>query len=325
MQRRCAGVVSVLGIAALLLVGLVPAASAAATVTAEEGFVPVEGGKVWYRAAGLQSEGTPLLVLHGGPGMTHFYLESVEALAGERPVVLYDQLGCGNSVVTREDDVTSLWTIDHFVNEIQTVREALDLEDVHILGHSWGSMLAVEYMTRKDPEGVKSLILAGPFMSTERWIADATSLLETLPEETRQVVKEAEAEGDYDNPAYQQAMNEFYERFFCRLDPWPPSLMKAFETMGYDVYGYMWGPSEFTATGTLKEHEVIGKLEEIRTPVLFTCGEFDEARPETAEYYASLVPDAELVVIEDASHCHNLEQPEVFNSAIETFMEKHED
>jgi proline iminopeptidase len=312
------------GVAVLLLVCSFSVAFADTRVTAEEGFIPVEGGMVWYRAAGLQSEGTPLMVLHGGPGMTHFYLTSLEALADERPVIFYDQLGCGNSVVTKEEDVTSLWTIDHFVNELQTVRDALDLDEVHLLGHSWGSMLAVEYMTRKDPEGVKSLILAGPFMSTQRWIADAKSLLETLPEETQKVVAAAERKGDYDNPAYQEAMNEFYGKFFCRLDPWPPSLNKAFKTMGYDVYGYMWGPSEFTSTGTLKEHQVIDKLDEIAVPTLFTAGEYDEARPETAEYYASLVPDSELVIIEDASHCHHLEQPEEFNSIISEFMKKHE-
>ena len=307
----------------ILLFGLFSTAPAGVTVTAKEGFIGVDGGKVWYRAVGLESKGIPLLVLHGGPGMTHFYLESLEALSNTRPVILYDQLGCGNSI-TEAKDTKSLWTIERFVDEVQTVRDALGLEKVHILGHSCGSMLAVEYMTRKNPKGVQSLILAGPFMSTPRWISDAKGLLKTLPKEIQDVVEKAEAKGDYDNPEYLKAMDVFYKNFFCRLDPWPESLLKAFDTMGYEVYNYMWGPSEFTSTGTLKNHEVIDKLKELKVPVLFTSGEFDEARPETAKYYQSLVPGAELYIIKGGSHCHHLEKPDEFNKVISEFMEKNE-
>lgn len=323
MWDKKAGPFILLLLAIIMVLVAFSAAFASVTVTAKEGFIDVKGGKVWYRAAGLDAQGVPLLVLHGGPGMTHFYLESLEALASSRPVIFYDQLGCGNSI-TEEEDTKSLWTIERFVDEVQAVREALGLDKVHILGHSWGSMLAVEYMTRKNPEGVQSLILAGPFMSTPRWISDAKSLLKTLPQDIQKIVEEAEAKGDYDNPEYLKAMDVFYKNFFCRLDPWPESLLKAFDTMGYEVYNYMWGPSEFTSTGTLKNHEVIDKLKELKLPVLFTCGEFDEARPETAKYYQSLVPGAELYIVKGASHCHHLESPEEFNAVISKFMEKNE-
>lgn len=323
MQRKGTVTLWVVGILSVSLFFMASTSFASATITAREGFIDVEGGQVWYRAAGLDSEGAPLLVLHGGPGMTHFYLESLEALADTRPVIFYDQLGCGNSVTTAED-TESLWTIERFVKEVQVVRDSLGLSEVHILGHSWGSMLAVEYMTRTEPKGVQSLILAGPFMSTSKWISDTKDLLKTLPEEIQEVVEKSEAEGNYDNPEYLEAMDVFYENFFCRLDPWPESLLKAFETMGFEVYNYMWGPSEFTATGTLKNHQVIDKLAELDVPVLFTSGEFDEARPETAEYYKSLVSTAELHIIDGGSHCHHLEKPDEFNKVISDFMQKHE-
>ncbi len=315
--------IAVFAIATFLVLTLFFAASAGA-VTEKEGLIPVKGGQVWYRAVGLEKDAVPLLVLHGGPGMTHFYLESLEALASERPVIFYDQLGCGNSITT-EEDTLSLWTVERFVEEVQEVRDALGLDEVHILGQSWGSMLAVEYYTWKpEPRGIRSLILAGPFMSTQKWIADAKKMLKTLPEDIQRIVEESEAKGDFDNPDYLAAMDLFYVNFLCRLDPWPDSILKAFDTMGMEVYNYMWGPSEFTATGTLRYHQVIDKLRDIRVPTLFTAGEFDEARPVTAAYYWSLVPGAEIHIVNDASHTHHLEKPEEFNTIISWFMKRNE-
>ena len=134
-----------------------------------EGFIDVEGGRVWYEIAGSGSE-TPLRLLHGGPGATSGYLDPLRRLADERPVVFYDQLGCGKS--DRPDD-QSLWTVARFLRELQQVRDALELNEVHILGHSWGTMLAAEYMLTK-PSGVKSLILASPALSIPRWLEDTT-------------------------------------------------------------------------------------------------------------------------------------------------------
>lgn len=320
-QSMATGLALILGLVLLLLAS---ASFAGPTVTAQEGYIPVEGGLVWYRMAGMDKEATPLLLLHGGPGMAHHYLDSLEALASERPVIFYDQLGCGSSITT-EEDRKSLWTVERFVGEVQAVRDALGLKELHILGQSWGSMLAVEYYASlKEPEGIKSLILAGPFMGTQRWIADAKELLKTLPEEIRKTVEEAEAKGDFESEGYLNAMDVFYQNFNCRLDPWPPSLLKTFEVMGVEVYNYMWGPSEFTATGTLKNHDVFDKLKTITVPVLFTAGEYDEARPETAAYYQSLVPGSELYIVKDGSHCHHLEKPEECNKLLSEWLKRHD-
>src|SRR5262249_10200477 len=116
-----------------------------------EGKVAVEGGNVWYRIVGADKPGVPLLILHGGPGIPHDYLEPLDALANERPVVFYDQLGCGNSDRPKDK---SLWTIEQFVDELAKVRAALKLDRVHILGHSWGTILAVEYMLKQKRDGV---------------------------------------------------------------------------------------------------------------------------------------------------------------------------
>ena len=104
-------------------------------------------------------------MLHGGPGAPSYYLNPLEKVAEDRPVIFYDQLGAGRS--DRPTDST-LSRVDRFVNELAQVRKALNLHEVHILGHSWGTMLAVDYMLT-NPEGVQSLILASPALSVKRW------------------------------------------------------------------------------------------------------------------------------------------------------------
>ena len=287
-----------------------------------EGTINVPGGKVWYRIVGADQQGIPLLVLHGGPGATHDYLEPLEALGGERPVIFYDQLGSGNS---DRPDNDALGTTDRFVEELERVREELAPGEVHILGQSWGTMLASEYMITKKPAGVVSLILSAPCLSAKRWEADQRQYLEELPEEEKAVILACEETGDFSSPAYQDAMMHYYRLHLCRLDVWPDCLNRTFEKMGSAVYNYMWGPSEFSTTGTLKDLDVTGDLREIDLPVLFTCGRYDEASPETTAYYQSLIPGSGLIIFEDASHNHHLEKTEEYLSAVRDFLRRSEE
>lgn len=283
-------------------------------MTGRESFVDVPGGKVWYRLSGEGKPGTPLIALHGGPGAGHSCLAVLEQLSDERPVVLYDQLGGGKSDSPADK---SLWTVDRFVKELAAVRAGLGLNQVHILGHSWGTMLAAEYVLTQRPSGVTSLILSGPCFSTQRWIADQRAYLKQFPAEMQRVVEEAEAAGKYDSPEYQKAADEFYRRHFCRVDPWPACLK---DPVNMDVYGYMWGPSEFSATGTLKDFDCTSRVHEIKAPVLFTCGRYDEASPDTTAYYQSLIPGSRMTVIEDASHMHMNEKPEEYVRVVREFL-----
>src|SRR5215475_7331243 len=166
-----------------------------------EGYVNVQGGRIWYRIAGSGTR-TPLLLLHGGPGAPSYYLNPLAALADERPVIFYDQLGAGRS--DKPTDVT-LWRVERFVEELRRLRTALSLDQVHLLGHSWGTMLAVDYMLTK-PVGVRSLILASPALSISRWIQDAETLKRTLPESVQAVIAKHESAGTFDSPEYQAAM-----------------------------------------------------------------------------------------------------------------------
>lgn len=283
-----------------------------------EGYVDVTGGRVWFRIVGAESAGTPLLVLHGGPGATHDYLEPLAALADERPVIFYDQLGCGNS--DRPDD-PALWTVERYVEEVGEVRIALGLERVHLLGQSWGGALAAAYVLSAE-SGVESLILSAPLLDAERWVADQRAHLAAFPEEMQEVDREAEASGNFDSPEYQDAMAAYYARHVCRTDPWPECLNRTFEKISFPVYLGMWGPSEFTCTGTLRTFTVTSRLAEIPVPVLFTCGEHDEAPPATMAYFQSLVPGSELKIFEGASHEHHLEETDAYLAAVREFLHR---
>jgi proline iminopeptidase len=284
-----------------------------------EGYVEVTGGKVWYKIAGVNKKGIPLLVLHGGPGCPHDYLTNLEILSDERPVIFYDQLGCGNSDIP---DDTSLWTRDRFVEELEKVREELHLEKCHILGQSWGSMLAVDYMLKKKPDGVVSLILSAPVMSCSRFVEDQRVYVDKLPSEIREVILKCEAEGDYKSTEYYDAMMEYYKIHVCRIDPWPECLKNGNEKIGYDVYEYMWGPSEFTMTGILKDFELLDNLKDVKEPILLTCGRYDEATPEATALFDSKFPNSEMVIFEDASHDHHLEKPEEYFRTVRDFIKK---
>jgi proline iminopeptidase len=281
----------------------------------KNGSIDVDGGKVWYEIAGAGSA-TPLLLLHGGPGATSIYFEPLRRLSDERPVVFYDQLGCGRS--DRPDD-KSLWTVERSLRELQQVRDVLELGKVHILGHSWGGLLAVEYMLTQ-PSGVKSLVLASPALSIPRWLEDTNRLRAELPTETQEILTRHEEAGSTDSDEYMAATMKFYKRYLCRLEPWPEELEESFANFGWDVYLTMWGPSEFHATGNLKDVDLSDRLAEIRLPTMITAGRFDEATPETTAWYQSLIPGSSLEIFEESSHMTMLEEPERYTEVLRGFL-----
>jgi proline-specific peptidase len=286
-------------------------------MTADEGFIDVPGGKVWYRAVGPDDpQQTPLLALHGGPGFTHYYLEPLEALADGRRVVFYDQLGCGRS--ERPDDL-SLWTVDRFVEELAVVRAALGLDRLHLFGSSWGGMLAMQYVLDRQPDLV-SLTLCGSPASMIRWVSDCEELLAAEPAEVRRVIREHEAAGFTACPEYQAAILGFYRKHVCRMDPWPAGLERSFAEAGYIVYNTMNGPSEFTVTGTLKTWDIMDRLAEIRVPTLLVGGRYDECTPGHMQAMHARIPGSQLETIEDASHLCFAERPAEFNKIINSFF-----
>ncbi len=291
------------------------------TEIADEGFVNVEGGRIWYKIVG-EGEGLPLLILHGGPGSRSCtMMPGLSLLANERSVIFYDQLGSGRS--DRPVD-TSLWRIERFVGEIGILRDALDLDSLHILGHSCGSTFLMEYLVTDQPEGVASVIFSSPMLSTKDWVADARILLSQMPGPLQDTIAKYERLESYEEPAYISATDSFYTRFLSRKNwPYQPNIdcegVRGFNTQ---VYNHMWGPTEFTANGTLENFDRTGHLEDLAMPVLFVTGEYDEARPETMYKYQDRMKNTEVRVIEDAAHMTMIDQPEKLRDAISDFLKE---
>jgi proline-specific peptidase len=281
----------------------------------DEGRIPFRGYETWYRSVG-DGPGMPLLCLHGGPGSTHVGLTALEPLADERRLVLYDQLGSGNS--SRPSD-PSLWTIDLFLDELANLRDALGLDRVHLLGHSWGGMLAQEYALLQ-PDGLVSLVLSSTLSSAALWRAESLRLRAELPAETREALDVHEAAGTTSDPEYERAISEFLHRHLCRLDPWPPIVEQVIRSTNLEIYYTMWGPSEAHPSGVLAGWDVTPRLGEIRVPALVLCGRYDEATPRQAEAIAAALQDAELVVFEQSAHLSPLEEPERYLSTVRVFL-----
>ncbi len=284
-----------------------------------EGFIPFRGFNTWYRVAGEGEDPgkLPLLCLHGGPGSPHDYMTSLaQVTATGRRVIFYDQLGCGRS--DRPDD-PSLWTVDLFLDELRTVIAHLGLDRYHLIGSSWGGMLAMEYALTH-PQGLASLVLASSPASIPQWIAEANRLREDLPPDIQDVLQEHEAAGTTDDPAYHDATMVFYHRHVCRLDPWPENVQRSFDEMGMQVYTTMFGPSEFHATGTLRDWDIIDRLPGIAVPTLVTSGRYDEATPLVAQTVRDGIPNAEWVLFEHSAHMAFEEEPERYMQVLDAFL-----
>lgn len=289
--------------------------AAADTMPSQEGMIDVPGGRVWYRRIG-NGPGVPLLALHGGPGGVSCRFEVLAPLARDRPIIFYDQLGSGRSDHPTD---TALWRLPRFVDELTAVRQALKLDRVHLLGHSWGGALAAEYMAAAKPEGVVSVIFSSPLISTPRWIADADSLRAQLPDSIQRVLDANERAGTIDSPAYKAATDTFYGRHVRRM---PVVNEPRCEGVASNdtIYRQMWGPTEFRSTGSLRTWTRTADMRRITQPTLFIGGEFDEARPTTLEEFRRTMPDAKLVTIPGAAHAAMRERPAEYIAAVRAFL-----
>jgi proline iminopeptidase len=290
------GVLLTVAIAVAACKGTAPEACAGGPLSPGEAMLAVDGGRIWYRISGT-GHATPVILLHGGPGFSSFYLKPFEELGDDRSVVRYDQLGGGKSDPTTD---TTVFTIDHFVRELDSLRAHLGCHRVHLFGHSWGTILAFEYY-RAHPEHVASLTLGSAALDIPTWERNARRLVATLSDSAQRAIRVREAEGRFDAPDYQAALNEFYGKYVWRR-PVQADLDSALATFNAAIYNYMQGPSEFTITGTLKAYDATARLGMIRVPTLYTVGEFDEADPATIRHFAELTPGAQVVVLAGAAH-----------------------
>jgi len=291
------------------------AAPVASALPPGEARLAVDGGRIWYRVVG-SGNATPVILLHGGPGYSSFYMRSMEALSADRRVVRYDQLGSGKS--DRVTDTAS-FNIPHFVRELDSLRSHLGYDKVHIVGHSWGTILGLEYY-RAHPEHVRSLTLMSSAIDIPTWEKNAKRLVKTLPDSMQKAIATREAEKNYKAPDYEAAIGEFYGKYVWRR-PVQAELDSLMSTVNEGIYNYMQGPSEFTITGTLKTYDATPFLKSVKVPVLFTVGEFDEADPPTVKRQAQMTPAAKYAVIPGAAHIVQWDNPDEANRVIREFLQ----
>ena len=287
---------------------------------AREGYVDFRGYRTWYRFVGdLNSATTPLLALHGGPGSTHNYFGPLEGLATERPVVLYDQIGCGKS--DRPTDIE--WSVAVFRDEVAGLREQLGLERIHLLGTSWGGMLAQEHVL-SGATGIVSLVLSSTLANLALWNDEQLKLKAELPPEVIEILDRHEAAGTYDDPEYEQAMEAYMDRHFYRGPKPRPEVEAMAKGRAPDVYRAMQGPNEWTTTGALKGWDTRDRLREIDVPTLVVRGAYDMCTAPVAAELVGGIAGAREVVLENSSHTPVLEETDRYLAVVSSFVSEAE-
>lgn len=278
--------------------------------------IPVEGGEIWYRIIG-DGPKEPIICLHGGPGGNSRYFYQISELSKEHSLIIFDQLGSGSSTHHQNTD---LLKVEKFVDQVKAIRDTLNLDEFYIIGQSWGSALGLEFY-KQYPEGIKGMIFSGPFFSTRIWSEDAKKRVMSLPDSIQSIIKLAEENNDYSTKDFQRA-NDFYWSKFGRRNEWKKHPLDTIEVLKTSfVYNYMWGPSEFKATGTLKNYDNYSSLKDIDVPVLLIIGEYDEVLEETAKDFENEIPNAKLKTVKNAGHSSMTDNPEEYVRFVKDFLQ----
>jgi len=262
-----------------------------------------------------------LLLLNGGPGLPCDYLRDAHSWLKNEGlrVVAFDQLGTGAS--SRPTD-PALWDISRYVREVETVRQTLNLQRVHLLGHSWGGWLAIEYAIYH-PEVIKTLILENTVGDMPHLALELNRLRGALGSETVAMMQRHEACGTLDHPAYQAAITLLNYRHVCRLDEWPAPVQRSLNDWNMGPYMTMQGPNEFLYTGNLKDWNRLAEMGAFEMPVLITTGQHDELTPACAMRMKNALKSAELHVFPNSSHMPFYEEPAAYFSALLNFLQPH--
>lgn len=275
------------------------------------------GYRVWTKRVG--NGPIKILVLHGGPGISHEYLECLQDFfpKNQFQIIFYDQLG---SYYSDQPDDPSLWTVERFREEVEEVRQALGLENFYLYGQSWGGMLAIEY-SLKYPQHLKGVILSNIMGSVASYTAYLNELRAQLPQSVQDRLAAFEEKEDFVNPEYEKIMfEEVYTRHLCRLDVWPEPLTRAFGHMNAQVYQTIQGPNEFVITGNFKDWSRWNDLPKITVPALVICGRYDTMNPKDIEKMGALIPHSRVKICENGSHLALFDDQENYFQAIHAFL-----
>jgi proline iminopeptidase len=284
-----------------------------------EGYVSVLGFDLFYRQFGEPKVGE-VLALHGGPGATHDYLLSMADLAshGYR-VTFYDQLGSGRSQLPKNN---ALFVPERYVEEVEEFRRKMKLGKPHVIGSSWGGMLAIAYAL-KYQRNMRTMTTVGGLHSVPLTLKEMLRMKKRLPSDVQKTLARYESVGDYTNPEYLEAVMVFYRKHLCRLPEWPKEVSYSIDHISMPVYGWMNGPNEFTMIGNTRYWDVTEQLHTIRVPTLVLGGKYDEVSPVVAREIHKYIGGSELTIFPNSSHMAFWEERDAFMKRVLRFLKKH--
>jgi len=282
---------------------------------------PVGNFKVWTKRFGNNPR-IKILLLHGGPAMTHEYMECFESFFPKEGFEFYeyDQLG---SYYSDQPTDSSLWTTERFVEEVEQVRQAIgaDSTNFYVLGNSWGGILGMEYAL-KYQQHLKGLIIANMMASIPEYGKYAADVLaKQMDPAVLAEIRAIEAKGDFANPRYMELLiPNFYHAHLCRLQEWPDGFNRAMKHVNGTIYTMMQGPSEFGVAGRLAQWDIKSRLKELRIPTLMIGAKHDTMDPKAMEEQSKLVQHGRYLYCPDGSHLAMWDDQRVFMNGVIQFI-----
>lgn len=293
----------------------------------QEGYIKFENYQTYYRIVNPQYKKTPLVLLHGGPGSTHNSFELLDDFSekDERPLIMYDQLGCGKSSHPSDK---SLWVKETWIKEFINLREQLHLNEIHLMGHSWGGMLEIIYLTSYPHSTIKSVTLSSTLASVKLWREETHRLIKYLSLKDQKAIKLAEEKNDFSSPTVKKANEHFYKRFIRRANLNSlntPECLRRKKLDSSESYETAWGVNEYSPSGTLKDYEYLDKLKNIKEPVLLISGTDDESTPlQNKMMLDNLQCQKEWVLLKDANHMTYYDQHDLYEECLQKFLNKND-
>lgn len=276
--------------------------------------------RVWTKRVGNNPR-IKMLLLHGGPAMTHEYMECFESYFPQEGFEFYeyDQLG---SYYSDQPKDSSLWVTERFVEEVEQVRQALGMnkDNFYLLGHSWGGILAMEYAL-KYQQHLKGLIISNMTASIPKYEVYNTVLRNQLRRSLLDSMEVFEKKGDFKNPVYaEMVFKEYYKDHICRLAEWPEPLERCFKHLNEEIYTLMQGPSEFKVGGRLLKWDRWNDIKQIQTPTLCIGASFDTMNPEEMKEMSKMLPKGRFHLCPNGSHCCMWDDQKTYFSGLISFI-----
>lgn len=289
-----------------------------------EGYMPFEGFKTYYRIVGQSREGKkPLVLLHGGPGSTHNYFEVLDKIAESgRQVIMYDQIGCGNSFVEGHPE---LFNANTWIKELIALREHLGLDEIHLLGQSWGGMQAIWYALEYNPMGIKSYILSSTLPSASLWEIEQKRRISYMDKADQEALLDAVNTGDYSKKEYSDSLDKFM-KMYCAGDisETDPECLRRPKKSGSEAYVVGWGHNEFSPSGTLAGYEFTDRLHEIKEPCLITSGAIDLCSPYIAKTMYDRIPNSKWELFQYSRHMPFIEENKKYIEVLTKWLDSND-